>query len=67
MKQDQRAITTIRNTHGISFTAIKIKNECGLLYDALSDIVLVKMITISGNFAGKARLLQNIEKTNHLC
>ena len=34
MKQDQRAITTICNTHGISFTARKIKNECGLLYDA---------------------------------
>lgn len=34
MKQDQRAITTICNTHGISFTARKIKNEGGLLYDA---------------------------------
>ena len=40
---------------------------CFMMHEELSDIVLVKMITISGNFAGKARLLQNIEKTNHLC
>lgn len=38
-----------------------------MMHEELSDIVLVKMITISGSFAGKAGLLQNIDKTNYLC
>ena len=39
-----------------------MKVVCFMMHEELSDIVLVKMITISGSFAGKAELFM-LKKT----